>query len=192
MLIPENDRAYGSIIARPQIVTGKMLRSDWLCALSFDLINASQQRRAKFPVRPRSPPSAQPRPRGLPLHCGLGPFSARTLAASPVDSLCFYLARRCCGQRSNGVKATLPVLRWRAMGKPELDVSIDYYSLLNVSHRADAEEIKKSYRKLGTIALFLHNTIANPLPCSLGLPSRQELGTRTSHGGKVPADPNRT
>jgi hypothetical protein len=49
------------------------------------------------------------------------------------------------------------------MVKPELDVSIDYYSLLNVSHRADAEEIKKSYRKLGTIALFLHKTIANPL-----------------------------
>jgi curved DNA-binding protein CbpA len=35
------------------------------------------------------------------------------------------------------------------MVKPELDVSIDYYSLLNVSHRADAEEIKKSYYKLG-------------------------------------------
>jgi hypothetical protein len=78
------------------------------------------------------------------------------------------------------------------MVKPELDVSIDYYSLLNVSHRADAEEIKKSYRKLGTIALFLHKTIANPPRRSLGLPSRQELGARTGHGGKVPADSNRT
>jgi hypothetical protein len=35
------------------------------------------------------------------------------------------------------------------MVKPELDVTIDYYSLLNVSLRADPEEIKKSYRKLG-------------------------------------------
>lgn len=36
------------------------------------------------------------------------------------------------------------------MVKPELDVSIDYYSLLNVTTRADNEEIKKQYRKLGT------------------------------------------
>ena len=47
------------------------------------------------------------------------------------------------------------------MVKPELDVSIDYYSLLNVTTRADNEEIKKQYRKLGTsylpfpFALFL-------------------------------------
>jgi hypothetical protein len=36
------------------------------------------------------------------------------------------------------------------MVKPELDVSIDYYSLLNITIRADNEEIKKQYRKLGT------------------------------------------
>ena len=36
------------------------------------------------------------------------------------------------------------------MVKAELDVTLDYYSLLNVSLRADPEEIKKSYRKLGT------------------------------------------
>jgi curved DNA-binding protein CbpA len=36
------------------------------------------------------------------------------------------------------------------MVKPELDVTIDYYSLLNVSIRAEPEEIKKQYRKLGT------------------------------------------
>ena len=35
------------------------------------------------------------------------------------------------------------------MVKAELDVTIDYYALLNVSLRADPEEIKKSYRKLG-------------------------------------------
>jgi curved DNA-binding protein CbpA len=35
------------------------------------------------------------------------------------------------------------------MVKPELDVTIDYYSLLNISLRADGEEIKKQYRKLG-------------------------------------------
>jgi len=35
------------------------------------------------------------------------------------------------------------------MVKPELDVTIDYYALLSVSLRADPEEIKKSYRKLG-------------------------------------------
>jgi len=35
------------------------------------------------------------------------------------------------------------------MVKPELDVTIDYYALLNVTLRADPEEIKKSYRKLG-------------------------------------------
>lgn len=36
------------------------------------------------------------------------------------------------------------------MVKPELDGTIDYYALLNVSLRADYEEIKKSYRKLGS------------------------------------------
>jgi DnaJ-domain-containing protein 1 len=36
------------------------------------------------------------------------------------------------------------------MVKAELDVTIDYYSLLDVSLRADPEEIKKQYRKLGT------------------------------------------
>jgi len=35
------------------------------------------------------------------------------------------------------------------MGKAELDVTIDYYALLNVYLCADHEEIKKSYRKLG-------------------------------------------
>ena len=41
------------------------------------------------------------------------------------------------------------------MVKPELDVTADYYSLLEVSVRAEAEEIKKQYRKLGiSTAIF--------------------------------------
>jgi curved DNA-binding protein CbpA len=37
------------------------------------------------------------------------------------------------------------------MVKPERDVAIDYYALLEVSTRADYEEIRKQYRKLGIL-----------------------------------------
>ena len=50
------------------------------------------------------------------------------------------------------------------MVKPELDVSIDYYSLLNITIRADNEEIKKQYRKLGTPFIPI-------VPCPLLPPS---------------------
>jgi DnaJ-class molecular chaperone len=43
------------------------------------------------------------------------------------------------------------------MVKPELDISIDYYSLLDVAIRADNEEIKKQYRKLGILPKNLHS-----------------------------------
>jgi len=76
------------------------------------------------------------------------------------------------------------------MVKPELDVTIDYYSLLNVSHRADADEIKKSYRKLG-VPPFSGQKLTY-LPGSSPLSSRPELGTRTGDCGNVPVGTNGT
>ena len=76
------------------------------------------------------------------------------------------------------------------MVRPEFDVTIDYYSLLSVSHRADAEEIKKSYRKLGVPSPS--GQLLTCLPCSSPLSSRQELGTRTGDCGKVPVSTNGT
>jgi len=76
------------------------------------------------------------------------------------------------------------------MVKPELDVTIDYYSLLNVSPRADADEVKKSYRKLGMPSFSGPQLTC--FSCSSSLSSRQELGTRTGNCAKVPVSTNGT
>lgn len=75
------------------------------------------------------------------------------------------------------------------MVKPELDVTLDYYALLNVSLRADPEEIKKSYRKLGTPHLAAN--FSNLLR-SIVIPSRSEHWTRADNGRKVPITSNST
>jgi hypothetical protein len=61
------------------------------------------------------------------------------------------------------------------MVKAELDVTIDYYALLNVSLRADPEEIKKSYRKLGPSS-------------SPSLPCRKFLLTFPQHYYTIPIE----
>jgi hypothetical protein len=75
------------------------------------------------------------------------------------------------------------------MVKPEHDVTKDYYSLLEVSIRADAEEIKKQYRKLGAQISFMFVTM---LTGSIIIPSRQKQRTRRHGDRKVPAPPDST
>lgn len=64
------------------------------------------------------------------------------------------------------------------MVKPELNIAIDYYTLLDVSTLADAEEIKKAYRKQGTSSLLLADH-------STQISSGQKLRTRRHDVRKV-------
>jgi len=50
------------------------------------------------------------------------------------------------------------------MVKPELDNTVDYYALLNISSKADAEEIKKSYRKMGMYLEIASLTFSTSIP----------------------------